>query len=89
MRDMFRPHTEPASLIYDAFQAEASHRKGRCIGKWINAERYAVWRVARDWAEQHGRKVPTLDEVQLEERCAMGHIDYGAKWAYGIARLLA
>ena len=85
-RDIFRPFQEPARTIYDAFQKEASNRKGRAVADWIRAERLAVWIAARDHAQQHGLRVPTLDDVIQAERQANGHVDYGAKWAYGVVR---
>jgi hypothetical protein len=88
MKDVFRPRTDPARLLYDAFQAEAEKRPGRPVEFSVLSERAAVWRAARDYAQQHGLRVPTLVEVEKAERLAMGHVDYGAKWAYGVAELL-
>ena len=88
MRDVFRPNREPARTLYDAFQREAVNRKGRSTAEWQNEERQAVWRAARDYAQQHGLRVPTLTEVRRAENSAAGHVDYGAKWAYGIAEVL-
>lgn len=46
MNDPFRPKSEPARSIYDAFQKEASKR-GECYGlEWILLERVAVFREA-------------------------------------------
>jgi hypothetical protein len=88
LRDIFKPRTEPAASLYKAFQAEAMKRKGRSTTEWITAELGAVWQTAVNYAQQHGLDVPTLAEVEAEERSASGHADYGAKWAYGVARLL-
>lgn len=86
--DVFRPHNEPARGLYDAFQAEAKNRKGRSVEVWTEAEAQAVWRTARDYAQQHGIEVPTMELIKRKERYARGSIDYGAKWAYGVAELL-
>lgn len=86
---VFRPRHEPARALYDAFQAEALKRNGRSFEEWSDAECNAVWAVARDHAQQHGKPVPSLAAVQQAERMASGHTDYGAQWAYGVARLLA
>lgn len=86
--DPFRPTRMPAQKLYDMFQAEASKRKGRGIDVWVAAELEAVWAVARDYAQQHGLPVPTMEQVQLKECLARGHVDYGSKWAYGVAELL-
>jgi len=88
MPDVFRPHSDPARVLYDAFQAEAEKRADRDVDAWIAFEREAVWRVARDYAQQHGLPVPTLAEVKKAEELALGHVDYGSKWAYGVAELL-
>ena len=84
MQDIFKPRHEPARSIYEAFQREASKRKGRSIEEWTSAEREAVLREATSKAQQMGLRVPTMDEVVQAERCAMGHVDYGAKWAYRV-----
>lgn len=88
-RDIFRPRHEPARTIYDAFQAEAAKRHERpTFSDWAQREREAVWRAARDYAQQHGLAVPTMDQVRDSEQYALGHVDYGAKWAYGVARAM-
>lgn len=83
--DVFRPHRQPAQAIYDAFQMEAEKRRGRSVEEWLKAERQAVLAAASQAAEQMGLAVPTMEQVILAEHCAMGHVNYGAKWAYGIA----
>jgi len=88
MLDFFRPHTEPARTLYDAFQAEAEKRPERTCDEWIAKERMAMWHVATSYAQRHGLHMPTLDEVTLAERLACGHVDYGAKWAIGVAEAM-
>lgn len=88
MADIFRPHFDPARTIYDAFQAEAEKRPTRTCDEWIEAERQAVWRAARDYAQQHGMRVPTMAEVESAEQYAMGHVDYGSKWSYGVVEAM-
>jgi len=85
---VFRPRHEPARALYDAFQAEALKRKGRSFEEWSVSECNAVWEAARAHAQQQGKPVPTLAAVQQAERIASGHTDYGAQWAWGVARLL-
>lgn len=87
-RDVFRPTQQPAQAIYDAFQAEAAHRRNRGIDEWLLAERTAVWRAARDAAQQLGWRVLTLEEVRRAEDQAAGHTDYGAKWAYAVVEAM-
>jgi len=86
--DVFRPAHEPARSIYDAFQAEAALRPGRHFLKWSRAEIEAVWRAARDYAQMHGRRIPTLEEIERAESYAQGSADYGLQWAIQVAALL-
>ncbi|MGV1121211.1 MULTISPECIES: hypothetical protein [Xanthomonas translucens group] len=82
--DPYRPSSEPAMSIYDAFQDEAAKRKGRDVAEWIKAERDAVYRAAMLAFERAGLPAPTMDEVELAERYARGSSDYGSKWSYTI-----
>jgi hypothetical protein len=84
-RDIFRPLHDPARSIYDAFQNEASKRQGRSIEEWQDAERNAVLREAIFQSQKMSLAVPTLSDVEKAEISAMGHCDYGTKWAYVIA----
>lgn len=84
MSDPFRPSHQPAQVIYDSLTAETTHRKSRGVDEWIKKEREAVWRAARDYAQQHGLAVLTMEDVKKAELSAMGHTDYAAKWAYGV-----
>lgn len=84
MHDPFRPQSEPARRIYDAFQAEAARRPGRESSEWLVAERQAVWRAACDAASEMGLRAPTMALVEATERSASGSFDYGATWAFAI-----
>lgn len=86
--DIFRPKRDPALTLYDAFEAEAKHREGRTPAEWMDLEQRAVWTAARDYAQQHELRVPTLAEVRAAESMACGHVDYGAKWAHGVAQFM-
>lgn len=82
--DPFRPQPGPVQAIYDAFQSEAAKRKGRPGMTWIELERAAVHSAAREQARQCGWPEPGTAAVELAERCACGHVDYGSKWAHYI-----
>ncbi|WP_228757801.1 hypothetical protein [Pseudomonas aeruginosa] len=84
MRDVFQPTTEPARSIYAAFQAEAEKREHRSVEEWMSAEVDAVHREAVHQARTHGLRVPSKEEIERAESYAMGHADYGAKWAYSV-----
>lgn len=86
--DIFHPRVEPASSIYEAFKREARLRPRRALQEWIETERNAVFRAAETYAHDHGVAVPTLAQIEAAERYAMESTDYGAKWSYGVARLL-
>lgn len=86
--DPFRPHRQPAQAIYDAFQLEATHRRQRKLDEWIRLEREAVFAAAGKYAEEHSLVKPTMLEIESAERYARGSVDYGSKWAHGVASLL-
>ncbi|KFC73305.1 hypothetical protein [Massilia sp. LC238] len=88
MSDVFEPRNEPAKSIYLAFQAEATKRKARQVEEWVKAERAAVHRECLHQAQKLGLVPPTMEEVAAAERYAMGSIDYGAKWAYQLVRVM-
>ena len=85
---IFRPKTEPARTLYDAFQAESLKRPDRMLDVWIALEQYAVWNAAKAYALKHDMRTPTLAEVQIRKRAALGHVDYGAKWAIYVAEYM-
>ncbi|WCT26641.1 hypothetical protein [Acidovorax temperans] len=87
--DYFRPREAPASLLYDAFQEEAKHRKGRDVDEWIRLELEAVHRAAVTYAEQHGLHAPTMEQVAAAERYARGSADYGSKWALVLSQKMS
>ena len=88
MTDFFRPQHEPARLFYDAIVKMAEKRKDVDSDVWIPRERENLWSVARDYAQQHSLRIPTIAEVERAENQAIGHVDYAAKWAYGVCVLL-
>jgi len=83
---IFRPHSGPAQFIFDALVKEQEHRKDRQSEEWIVAERNAVWSASRDYAQQHGLRVPTIDDVMAAENQAIGHCDYASTWAFEVVR---
>jgi hypothetical protein len=89
MRDIFQPKTEPALSIYNAFQAEASKRNGRSVEEWLLAEREAVFQEADRQAKKLGLRSPSMKEIVDAENYASGSVDYGSKWAYGVARSMS
>ncbi|MBX8557094.1 hypothetical protein K5D56_21755 [Pseudomonas cichorii] len=88
MKDIFQPRSEPAKSIYEAFQVEAAMRDGRSLDEWQFAERNAVQREATIQAHKLGLHVPTMEQVERAELQAFGSIDYGSKWALGVANVM-
>lgn len=88
MCDHFRPTSEPARTIYDALLTEAEKRDSREPGEWQRAELQKVWLAARDYAQQHGLRIPTMADVERADRQACCHTDYAAKVAYGVAEAM-
>ena len=82
--DSFRPRSEPARTLYDAFQAEAAKREARSFEEWSNAEVDAVHAAAVASAPAHGLRAPSREEVAKAEIRAQGHTDYGLQWACGV-----
>ena len=82
---MFRPTTQPAQRIYDAFQDESKKRSFKETHDWMHQESLRVFRESRDYAQENGLLFPTLDQVKQCELLAVGHTDYGSKWAYAVA----
>ncbi|RYH65009.1 MAG: hypothetical protein EON54_06100 [Alcaligenaceae bacterium] len=84
--EFFRPRAAPASVLYDAFQAEALHRKSRDLDEWIRLELLAVFNAATHYAQEHGLTAPTFEDVATAERIARGSADYGSKWAHMVTQ---
>ena len=78
----------PERTLYDAFQAEAEKRGDRTVEEWLIAERQAVWSAARDYAQAHNLRVPTIAEVQTAESYARCYAYYGSKWALYVAECM-
>ncbi len=85
----FRPTREPARSIHDALVREASKRNERMPEEWLQAERQAELQEAIAQASLLGLRPPSLVDVERAERLAVGHTDYAAKWARGIADAMA
>jgi len=86
--DIFRPHSRPARDIYDAFVAESKMRNTRSADEWQQKERSAVFRASFDLAKKIGGTAPTMCDIMRCEIMAVGHSDYGKKWAYCIADVI-
>lgn len=82
---MFGPTKEPAKSIYNALVDEMTKRKHRSVDEWIEAERRVVLNSSAALSQTLGLHPPTLEQVMVAERCACGHVDYAAKFAYGVA----
>ncbi|KGG86161.1 hypothetical protein P245_20810 [Comamonas thiooxydans] len=72
-------------VIQSAHTQEAQKRAGRSLEEWSKAELMAVWTAARDYAQQHGLRVPLMTEVESAEKLALGHSDYSRKLSLYVA----
>jgi hypothetical protein len=86
--DPFRPRSEPARTLYDAFQEEAANRNGRSFEEWCEAETDAVHVAAIAVAKAHSLRAPTREDVVKAGIRAQGHIDYGLQWACGVVEAM-
>lgn len=84
MDDIFRPRTEPAQSLYDAFGKESLNRKNVPVEVWCEREIDAVHTAAGIMAEKMGLNAPTRAQVVAAEAYARGSADYGATWAYKV-----
>lgn len=48
---------------------------------WIANERLALTVAANEWAQSHGRRCLTVQDVERIEGLAVGHVDYASKLA--------
>lgn len=86
--DFSRPHFDPARTIYDAFCLESKNRQNIGIKEWIINERTAVFNATCKWCNENGLISPSLKDIEHAESLAIGHSDYGAKWAYKIGDII-
>jgi hypothetical protein len=82
--DFFRPSSDPARAIYDAFVQEATKRRSVPLAVWCEREIDVVHATATAMASTLNLRAPTRDEVVSAEIYARGSADYGAKWAYQV-----
>ncbi len=85
---MFEPIHEPARSIYHALVGEMTKRKKRSIDEWIEAERMTVLNCSTALSHTLGLHPPTIEQVTTAENSACGHVDYAAKFAYGVAEIM-
>lgn len=83
-KDWLRPTTQPARMLYDAWRKESEKRDSRSYEEWVNGERQIMFKVANKAANLYNLTSVTMEQVELAEENAYGHVDYGAKWVYGI-----
>ena len=80
-------HQAIDSLV-ETLRDEATQRRSKPLNQWMADEPVAMWKAAGRFAQQHGLRPPSMDDVHSAERLARGHSDYERKWALGIARAM-
>jgi hypothetical protein len=88
MKVFFEPIHEPAKSIYHVLIKEAENRNSKPVEKWIEDERMAVFNSANNLSHAMNLNAPTLEQVIIAEIRACGHVDYAAKFAYGVAEFM-
>ena len=74
------------SRIFDGLVAKMEHRSRF---SWVEDERLAVAEAANAWALAHpGSHTVSVDDVELIEHLAMGHVDYASKLALYVAEMV-
>lgn len=61
--DPFRPTTEPARTLYDAFVMESGKRRGKESEEWVKNERLAVYNAALNWCLKNEYDCPTIKDL--------------------------
>ena len=69
-------HRELHSLLC----AEAEKRDGRGLA-WVEQERGVMCDAVNRHRARLGKKPVTMDDVEAVEQLAVGHVDYGTKFA--------
>lgn len=88
MTGLFTPRSQPALEIYNALVAQQALRSTyKGIG-WVEAERLVVWEKSKEVAFRMAITPLSLKAVEQAEMQAMGHTDYTAKFARGVAEAL-
>ena len=82
----FALRNEPARAIYNALVAEQKRRGGGIA--WVVNERMAVWEASKTAAMRLGVTPLHLHDIVAAENAAIGHTDYTAKFALGVAEAL-
>jgi hypothetical protein len=77
---------QAVEFIVSAHSQEASKRGERAFEVWNKAELQVVWSAARDFALQHGLRVPLMSDVEMAEKLAVGHTDYSRRLATYVAQ---
>jgi hypothetical protein len=73
----------PAARIQAVLETEARKQP-----RDFEQEVLAVWRATCEERAKLGKGPVLLAQVQLVDRCAQGHIDYGLKLALGCEKLV-
>lgn len=89
----FAPRFEPAKSIYLALEREAAKRPTRNMTyddfeHSIALEREAVLNEAVRQAQIRDMRIPTMEDIKRAEIQACGHVDYMAKFAYGVVEAM-
>ena len=67
--------------LHEVLCGEADKRKQQSPEEWVLGERAAMWEAVNQYRTQLGKKPLTIEDVERVEQSAVGHSDYGTKYA--------
>jgi hypothetical protein len=74
--------------LEELLHREASKRSTRLLGDWILAERLAMFEAVNARRALGGKPPVSITEIERVEQQAVGHSDYGHKFALYCAELV-
>ena len=80
---MWRPSRQPEQRLYDRLVKEQERRPNN--PDWQQAELDALWQEARDYAQENGFPVLSVEAIRRAEHQGLGHVDYTSQWVNAVA----
>lgn len=68
-------------VFHELLCEEADQRDSRSLEEWQRLERETMWNFVNEQRAERGKPPLPLEEVQWAEQKALGHSDYGTKFA--------
>jgi hypothetical protein len=68
-------------VFHELLCEEAKERDKRSIDEWPRLEREAMWKMVNEERANRSKEALPVEDVQRVEQMALGHTDYGTKYA--------